>query len=364
MATQSQLEMSEKRPTLCVDVLVHVMTSLCKNGDVVNMMSTCRDLHVHGLRILLSQPLSLRASGQRSQEILAYILADKSRRPRLLRSLEVVTPGSSHGAALSEVLRYSTNLRELTLNLKGASIPEGLSDAIGTLASLRHLFINAGSFTEKILAAVHTPLTSLKLVGNRHSALLDLYTLIAPFADSLQDLNASNVTIRPFPVQFPRLHRLSLRIPQHPLCRQILSAAFPNAQSLFLDTKNLASDVDPLSLILEEQDLRSSNRSETRTLWKSLQTVHGDIATLHRLGLESTTQCLVLDWSPIADIDHYAAVFSTLQPRLLAFTSSSCRLVDWKEILEKAPYTTHLHFTNVIRPPRNGTIPAYVICFL
>ncbi|KAJ3554594.1 hypothetical protein NM688_g3027 [Phlebia brevispora] len=310
------------------DILARMMTFITRGKHLLAVMRSCHALYQAGVLPLVrlaawsvdEYRLSSFYAFMINHSPISFIVFDHlciSCREEL---------SDAHNKMLIDLLERSTALQELEVDSSAVlDMDSGVPQAIASLTTLSSLTFSDPAAEEEInyiLANLHSPLdyVSVFFVDDCE----DPVPLLANFRQTLEQATFICVQLESTEFSYSRLTHLDLRLCYRPKL-SVLMTAFPNLEDLKLDAGDHIG-VDPEEHP-ELEALRASNiqfQHDNGPMWKSLESVTADIASLFMLGLHMEIDGLYVESSVGCDVDA-----AWLRATLTLVSPKTLRLSCW-----------------------------------
>lgn len=219
-----------------------------------------------------------------------------------------------------ELLQRAVNIRALYLPYGIMSEDNSVAQAVSSLTRLEDLSIYgpANGATDYVLANLQSPIAEICIFFAEEDA-RDVVLPFRNFRTTLEQMTLSNVRFSSMEFTYPRIVFLELQNCDRPPL-SILATAFPNVETLVLETKEYRwEEIEDTEQL---EDLRNQNLAyqEGRMCWTSLRAVTADLVALYAMGLKNPLQFLeielMLELLP-THVELLRAVISTIETKTL-----------------------------------------------
>ncbi|KAI0071991.1 hypothetical protein K474DRAFT_463709 [Panus rudis PR-1116 ss-1] len=329
-------------PVVNLDILLHIMSYVARDMDLLNMMSTCKTLHSFGLPMFLSRSFTIREG---LSSVIPYVLRDKETRGEMLRQLAIESfPNDME--PLVEILTSAHNLRRLTIFECELffSFPD-LEQAITGFTSIQHLTLApAGPQTLRALAKIRSPIAILELSSNREDH-LDFLPFIPSFAQTLCQVSGMRFSpdIRlPSSLRYPNVRYLQLTLSRSSEL-STLESMFPNLRTLCIyPLYQMSTAWQQRELPVAEWLLKDHPSGEVpRQSWGSLATIEGEVSLISLAKLNRPIRTVLCDMEFHGDEEYGRDILRTLKPQYFGLrTPHEASLI--RHVISAAYSVTHL----------------------
>ncbi len=321
------------QPRLNHDILLQAMWA-CPRDDCARFMRTCRFLHNHGHRVLLSHDLHF-LQEKDILRVLEYLQLQNDRRSRHVRSMHLNTGAAelseSTALALAAALPLMHNLQELLITDSEyllSSHPD-LFRATGALTTLRSIHLtDMGELAVDMLQSLRSQLVHIVIdfdtetLEDSGEYLIGFPALPDHSRTTLQEIAIHRWHELPdTPASdeqafvFPETRRLILGQPLRPPLVQWYTRTFPTLSHLSLgaaESELEMSDVEDI----RQQNI--SDQAESGCAWKTLDELNGDLIDVYTLGFTCTVEHMHLGEIYPNELQMLGPVLLQARPRELS----------------------------------------------